>query len=175
MLRARALSVAVTLALGAGVASAQTVHTDHDPSVNFSLYSTYYWAKTDAVPGNEILNEQIMWDVDDAMARRGWSKAPADTADLAVVVNMATQPQQKLETFYNGWSGWAWGGWDRVEGTGHTYLKGPMIVDLFDARTKKLVWRGVASETVSYSPVKNKERVDKSIETMFGDEFLEDD
>ena len=50
-----------------------------------------------------------------------------------------------------------------------------MIVDLFDARTKKLVWRGVAIETVSYSPVKNKERSDKSIETMFGDQFLEND
>lgn len=57
----------------------------------------------------------------------------------------------------------------------HTYLKGTMIVDLFDARTKKLVWRGVAIETVSYSPVKNKERSDKSIETMFGDQFLEND
>jgi hypothetical protein len=50
-----------------------------------------------------------------------------------------------------------------------------MIVDLFDAKTKKLVWRGVATDTVSYSPVKNKERIGKSTETMFGDEFLEDD
>jgi hypothetical protein len=48
-----------------------------------------------------------------------------------------------------------------------------MIVDLFDAKTKKLVWRGVATETVSYSPVKNKERIDEAIETMFSDKFLE--
>jgi hypothetical protein len=157
------------------VASAQGVHIDHDASVNFSSYRTYYWAKTDPVPGNEILNEQIMWDVDAGMARRGWTKEPADKADLAVVVNMTTQPQQKLETFYNGWSGWAWRGWGRGDAMAHTYLKGTMIVDLFDAKTKKLVWRGVATDTVSYSPVKNKERIDESIEKMFGDRFLEND
>ena len=111
MLRARALYVAVTLVLGAGVASAQTVHTDHDPSVNFSSYRTYYWAKTDPVQGNEILNERIMWDVDAGMARRGWTRAPADRADLAVVANVTTQAQQKLENFYTGWGGWSWAGW----------------------------------------------------------------
>ena len=175
MLRARALYVAVTLVLGAGVASAQTVHTDHDPSVNFSSYRTYYWAKTDPVQGNEILNERIMWGVDAGMARRGWTKAPADRADLAVVANVTTQAQQKLENFYTGWGGWSWAGWDAGETATHTYLKGTMIVDLFDAKTKKLVWRGVATETVSYSPVKNAERIDKSIETMFGDQFLDND
>ena len=137
MLRARALYVAVTLVLGAGVASAQTVHTDHDPSVNFSSYRTYYWAKTDSVQGNEILNERIMWGVDAGMARRGWTKAPADRADLAVVANVTTQAQQKLENFYTGWGGWSWAGWDAGETATHTYLKGTMIVDLFDAKNQE--------------------------------------
>ena len=175
MLRGRALYVAVALALGAGVASAQSVHTEHDPSFNLSAYRTYHWAKTDPVQGNDILNERIMSEVDAAMARRGWTKAPADQADLAVVVNVTTQPQQKLETFYTGWGGWGWGGWGPVETTVHTYLKGTMVVDLFDAKTKKLVWRGVATETVSDNPAKNAERINKSIEKMFGAKFLEED
>jgi len=175
MLRGRALYVAVALVLGAGLVSAQSVHTEYDPSINFSLYKTYYWAKTDPVPGNEILNERIMWDVDAGMARRGWTKARADQAALAVVANVTTRAQQKLETLYTGWDGWSWGGWGRDETAGHMYLKGTMIVDLFDARTKKLVWRGVATDAVSYSPVKNAERIDKSIEEMFGDRFLEND
>jgi uncharacterized protein DUF4136 len=175
MLRARAVSVAVALIVGSGVAWAQTVHTDIDPSVNLQSYKTYYWAKTDPVAGNDILNGRIMADVDAGMARRGWMKAPKDQGDLAVVVNVSTQPQQKLETFYTGWGGWGWGGWGPVETTVRTYLKGTMVVDLFDAKTKKLVWRGVATDTVSDNPAKNAERVDKSIEKMFGDKFLEDD
>ena len=175
MLRARAMYLAVALVLGAGVASAQSVHTDYDPSVNFSSFQTYYWADTDPVPGNDILNGRIMANVDAAMARRGWMKAPADQADLAVVVNVTTQQQQKLETFYTGWGGWGWGGWGPVETTVHTYLKGTMVVDLFDAKTKKLVWRGTATDTVSDNPAKNEERIDKSIEKMFGHKFLEND
>jgi uncharacterized protein DUF4136 len=169
----RAFYVAVAVAIGAGVSSAQTVHTNFDPSANFASYKTYYWAKTDPVPGNDILNSRIMADVDAGMARRGWTKAPKDQADLAVVANVSTQPQQKLETFYTGWGGWGWGGWGPVETTVHTYLKGTLIVDLFDAKTKKLTWRGVAADTVSDDPAKNAEKVDKSIEKMFGKKFLE--
>jgi hypothetical protein len=175
MLRARGMYVAVALVLSAGVASAQSVQTDYDPSINFSSYRTYYWAKTDAVQGNEILNERIMWDIDAGLARRGWTKAPADQADLAVVANVTTQAEQKLETFYTGWDGWGWRGWGSAETPGHRYLKGTIIVDLFDAKTKKLVWRGAAIEAVSYSPVRNAEGIDKSIEEMFGDKFHEDD
>jgi uncharacterized protein DUF4136 len=175
MSRARALYVAIALAIGSGVAWAQTVHTDFNPSANFGSYMTYYWAKTDPMPGNDILNGRIMADVDAGMARRGYTKAPKDQADLAVVVNVSTLPQQKLETFYTGWGGWGWGGWGPYETTVRTYLKGTMVVDLFDAKTKKLVWRGTATDTVSDDPAKNAERVDKSIEKMFGKKFTEED
>ena len=36
------MSVAVVLAIGTGVAWAQSVHTDSDPSVNFSSFKTYH-------------------------------------------------------------------------------------------------------------------------------------
>jgi hypothetical protein len=67
------------------------------------------------------------------------------------------------------------GGWGPVETTVRTYLKGTVIVDLFDAKTKKLVWRGSASETVSDNPRKNADRVDKAIGRMFGEDFLHND
>ena len=167
MPRAKALYLAIALAIGAGVAWAQTVSTDFDPSANFASYKTYYWEKSDPMPGNDILNGRIMADVDAAMARRGWMKASKGQADLAVVANVSTQQQQKLDTFYTGW-----GGWGPVETTVDTYLKGTLVVDLFDAKTKKLVWRGIAADTVSDNPAKNAERVDKSVEKMFGKKFL---
>jgi hypothetical protein len=175
MSRARAFYVAVALVIGAGVSWAQSVDTDFEPSVNFASFQTYYWAQTDPVPGNDILNNRIMASVDAGMARRGWVKAPKDQADLAVAAHVSTQQQQKLDTFYNtGWGGWGWGGWGPVETTVRTYLKGTLIVDLFDAKTKKLVWRGVASDTVSDDPAKNAEKIDKSVEKMFGKKFMDD-
>ena len=87
----------------------------------------YYWAKTDAVPGNDIVNERIMAAVDRGMAQRGWTKAPEGQADLAVAAN------------------------------------------------RKLVWRGVATDTVSDNPQKNAEHIDKAVEKMFGKKFMEGD
>ena len=169
---ARALYVAVALAIGAGVAGAQTVHTDSDPSVNFSSFKTYYWAKTDPVAGNDITNQRIMAAVDRGMASRGWTKAPQGQANLAVVANVSTKQRQTLDTFYGGYGGWGWGGWGPTETTVRTYLEGTLVVDLFDAMTKKLVWRGTATKTVSDNPQKNAEYIDKAVEKMFGKKFL---
>ena len=174
MSRARALYVAVAIAISGSAAWAQHVSTESGPSFNPFAYKTYYWENTSPVPSDDILSQRIVADVDAGMARRGFTKAPEGQADLAVMVHLTTMPQQKLETFYGGYGGWGWGGWGPVEEV-RTYLKGTVIVDLFDAKTKKLVWRGVGSETVSDHPEKNRERIDKAIAEMFGKKFLEDD
>jgi hypothetical protein len=178
MLRVRALYVAVALVVGSGVSWAQTVYTDFDPSANFAAYNTYYWApNTNPMPGNDLVNDRVMAAVDAALSRRGWVKAPAGQADLAVTAHVSTQERQKLESFYTGWGGWGWGGWGPggVETTVKTYLKGTLVVDLFDAKTKKLVWRGSATDTVSDNPAKNAERIDKAIDKMFGKKFLSEE
>jgi hypothetical protein len=92
MSRVRALYVAIALVVGSGVSWAQTVYTDFDPSANFASFRTYYWApNTNPMPGNDLVKDRIMAAVDAAMSRRGWVKAPADQADLAVTANVSTQ------------------------------------------------------------------------------------
>jgi hypothetical protein len=46
-----------------------------------------------------------------------------------------------------------------------------MVVDLFDAKTKKLVWRGIARDTLSTNPKKNAEKITKATEKMFKKKF----
>ena len=48
-----------------------------------------------------------------------------------------------------------------------TYEEGTLVVDLFDMSDKRVVWRGVASETVSDNPEKNSKKVQKAVEKMF--------
>ena len=176
MLRVRAWYVALAVVVGTGVASAQTVYTDFDPSANLASFRTYYWApNTNPMPGNDLVNGRIMADVDAALSRRGWMKVPEGQADVAVTAHVSTQERQKLETFYTGWGGWGWSGWGPVETTVKTYLNGTLVVDLFDANTKKLVWRGEATDTVSDNPAKNAERIDKAINKMFGKKFLSEE
>jgi len=41
------------------------------------------------------------------------------------------------------------------------------VVDIFDAPTKKLIWRGVATETLTDKPDKNEKKLEKATEEMF--------
>ncbi len=51
--------------------------------------------------------------------------------------------------------------------TVETYEVGTLVVDLFDSSTKEVVWRGVATDTISDKPEKNIKETQKVIEEMF--------
>jgi hypothetical protein len=42
-----------------------------------------------------------------------------------------------------------------------------LMVDVFDAHTKKLVWRGTASNVLSDKPESNEKKLEKSLHDMF--------
>ena len=42
-----------------------------------------------------------------------------------------------------------------------------MVVDLFDTKTKQLIWRGSESDTLSNNSDKNIKNLDKGVEKMF--------
>jgi hypothetical protein len=80
--------------------------------------------------------------------------------------------QQTLSTFYNGFGGgWGWrrfgGGFGEATTTTEIYKVGTLVVDLFDTKTKKLLWRGTSSDTLSNNSNKNIKNLDKGVEKMF--------
>ena len=97
--------------------------------------------------------------------------AGPDTADIALIANVATQQQQDIDTMYSGmgpgWGyGWGWGG-GMATTTVRNYTVGTLILDMFDAKTKQGVWRGTASGTVSDSSQTNQEQLNKALDKMF--------
>jgi hypothetical protein len=84
-----------------------------------------------------------------------------------------TQNEQTLNTFYDGFGGgWGWrrfggGGFGNATTTTETYKVGTVVVDLFDTSTKKLLWRGTASDTLSNNSDKNIKNLDKAVTKMF--------
>src|SRR2546429_2425882 len=64
-----------------------------------------------------------------------------------------------LPIFYNGLGGgrrWGFGGFGDATTTVETYTVGTLVVDLFDAKTEKLIWRSSSSDTLSDKADKNK-------------------
>ena len=51
--------------------------------------------------------------------------------------------------------------------TVNTYKVGTLVVDLFDPKTKKLMWRGSASDTLSDKSDKNIKNLNKGVGKMF--------
>jgi hypothetical protein len=45
--------------------------------------------------------------------------------------------------------------------------EGTLVVDIFDHQTKKLVWRSVATNSLSGDPDKNAKKLEKTVEDMF--------
>ena len=154
----------------AGMASAQQVKTDYDRSANFALYKTYSW---EHVETKDPLNvDRIKHAVNTVLAARGWTMVDSG-ADVAVVAMEITRDQQTLNTFYDGLGGgWGWrrfggGGFGEATTTTDTYTVGTVVVDLFDTKTKQLIWRGSASDTLSNNSDKNIKNLNESVDKMF--------
>ncbi len=168
------LIVLSTLLL-ASCASTPTVHTDADPSANFSGYRTYTWLnKPDKQGVPPLAAQRIVEYVNAQLNAKGWRETPE--GDVAVVAHVATQQQQSLDTMYSGpmYGGWGWGpGWYGGMGMGsattrvRTYTVGTLVVDLFDTRTKQAIWRGTASDTVPDDPAKGDALLRAGIAEMF--------
>src|SRR5258707_10775726 len=160
-----ATSVGLMLLL-ACVSFAQEVKTDYDHNANFSQYKTYSWQKVQTK--DPLMVDRIKDAVNSALAAKGWTQV-ASGGDVAVVAVEMTQNQQSLNTFYNNFGGgrrWG-GGFGNSTTTVDNYKVGTLVVDLFDANTKNIVWRGSSSDTLSDKSDKNIKNLDKGVKKMF--------
>jgi uncharacterized protein DUF4136 len=154
----------------AGNSSAQQVKTDYDRSANFGQYKSYSWEQVKTK--DPLLVDRIKSAVNAALAAKGWTQVDSG-GDVSIIAIQMTQNQQTLNTFYDGFGGgWGWrrfggGGFGEATTTTETYKVGTLVVDLFDTKTKKLVWRGSSSDTLSNNSDKNIKNLDKGVEKMF--------
>ena len=146
---------------------AQQVKTDYDHNANFAQYRTYSWEKVQTK--DPLMVDRIKGAVNAALNAKGWTQVDSG-GDVSVMAIEITQNQQTLNTFYDGFGGgrrWGgFGGFGDATTTTETYQVGSLVVDLFDAKTKNLIWRGSSSDTLSNNPDKNTKNLDKGVRKM---------
>jgi hypothetical protein len=158
------------MSLFAGKSSAQQVKTDYDRSANFAQYKTYSWAQVKTKDPLDV--DRIKAAANATLAAKGWTQVDSG-GDVSIVAMEITRNQQTLNTFYDGFGGgWGWrrfggGSLGEATTTTETYKVGTVVVDLFDARTKQLIWRGSTSDVLSNNSDKNIKNLDKGVEKMF--------
>ena len=151
-----------------GTAFGQQVKTDFDHQANFTQYKTYSWQEVKTA--DPLWESRIKSAVDAQLVLKGWTRLD-NGGDVSIVAIGTTQTQRTLQTFYDGFGGgWRWrgfGGMGEATTTEQDYKEGTLVLDIYDAKTKQLIWRGSAEDTVSNSADKNEKNLDKGVEKMF--------
>ena len=159
----RIIGSALLLAAGS---FAQDVKTDYDRAADFNQYKTYSWENVHTQ--NPLWVDRIKAAVNSALAAKGWTQVESG-GNVSIMAMEMTSSHQTLNTYYDSFGGgWGWrGGFGDATTTEETYRVGTLVVDLFDSNTRKLIWRGSASDTLSDKSDKNIKNLDKGVNKMF--------
>ena len=155
----------VFTAIGIGLLMADT-KVDYSHSTNFASFRTYSWLRVEA--GNNLWTDRIRVAVDKELTAKGLTLQPSG-GDLGVAAMGRTRQEQTYTTFYdNIGGGWFWRGLGPTTAT--TTVEetpiGTLTLDMFDASSKKLVWRGVSTKTLSDNPEKNEKKLEDAVNDM---------
>lgn len=142
--------------------------TDYDDTVDFGAYRSYGYMErpTEGVlAGNDLVINRIERAVDRQLGANGYQKMETGSPDFYVVYHAALEERitaTTIDQWGYGWRHWGrWGG--RSEVLVETYEEGTLIIDIVDASTKELVWRGQVQGRVQEDPERSKQGLDKAV------------
>jgi hypothetical protein len=170
------IGVATTLLLSLPASARDKITVTYAKGLDFSKFRTYAWAQHGAV-AHPMLAADIVGAIDQELSARGLQKVTSNP-DLIIQIYGSVDQDSTMysnDPLYAGtggippfdpsMTGPAFVGF--YGNTTVTIHKGEMVVDLIDAKTKKLAWRGIAEESVSSDPEKLVDEVNSAISKMF--------
>lgn len=147
------------------VALGQQVSVNYNHSQDFSQFKTYAWGSNNANQiQNSILSQQAKSDVDQALQGKGLQMVQESENPNLIVTENGGLKQQTSYTAMGMGRGFG-GGMGTI--SPEQSEVGTLIIDLYDAKAKNLVWRGIAQDTLSTNGGKNAKTVQKAIQKMF--------
>ena len=166
-MKTRMASLVVTLCLVSTIALAENVYVDYNHAIDFAKFKTYAWgqgANPNAIQ-DSILLQSAQSDVNSQLQLKGLQMVQeSQNPDVVVVMSSGL----KQQTSYNAWGtgGWRWGG-GMASVTPETSDVGTLVIDVYDANGKQMIWRGISQDTLSTKGSKNEKEMNKAIEKMF--------
>lgn len=172
----RRFALAAALSFVSAAVFAQDVKTDFDRSAYFARYKTFA-VKIGTTWNNQISEKRVTEEIAQTLTEKGWTRVDANP-DALVLLHGATEKQKSLNTFYSGtggYGGYGYRGWGGMGGMGTAttttseYTVATLVVDIFDAKSKSLLFRGTAEDEISDKAEKNIKKVEKASAKMFKD------
>jgi hypothetical protein len=155
--------------LVAAVAFAQTqeVSTERNPNFDFSQVRTFA-VKIGTSWGDSSAEAAARQAVSKRLEEKGWQPVDEASCDALIVVHGANKPET-IRGFYDNFPGFGWqnvGAPGLADTTDYDYKPGTLMVDIFDAKTKHAVFRGVAKNELSGKSGKEPQNIDNAVKKM---------
>jgi hypothetical protein len=176
LMKKATLVLAAAFALMAAPAVAQKVAVDWDEDFDRTTVETYAWVAPEQLPASPLMQQRILNALDYELSMIGRVKVEADkNPDVFVTVNGTTDEEMVVHSdhfgygYGGGWRGRGRGGLGGGTTTSRSssYTKGTLVVDIWDAESKNLVFRGTITDTLSDKPEKNEKKVNKGMSKLF--------
>lgn len=146
---------------------------DYDGQINFEALEDFHyigWSDNSDELINDFDKKRIEEAFGEEFKKRGIHFVDESEADAAVSLFIVFDEKTSVTAYTNHnnfygygsyrYPAWGWGGgMSTTTYQENDYTVGTLVVDVFDAQTKQLVWQGVASGTVNENPRGREERI----------------
>ena len=163
----------------AGQVSAQKITVDLDKEADFTKYKSLTflgWQKDSEKLMNDLDKDRMRNAFISEFKSRGMEKGGED-ADLAITLYLVLEQKTSTTAYTNyyggggygryGRGGWGWGnGYANTSYSESDYIKGTLVMDVYDNITNQLIWQGVASGTVKENPKKREKSIPKTVSKL---------
>jgi hypothetical protein len=138
-----------------GSARAATVRYDYDESAAFSEWKTLAWKRPQPTGGDPLAMGRIRRALEAGFAAKGYTETDRDEADFLVDFYAGAHRELRLTE-----GGGPFRGRNlRVD----AQPTGTLVVDVWDAGTGRLVWRGAVQDALANDPAKADRRTEKAV------------
>jgi hypothetical protein len=139
-----------------------------DRGRDFTRYRTFDWGPADALPAgdprlerNAFFQDHVQGAIERNMAARGFERSAA-TAEPDVRIHFHAVVDPRLDVNLLDYQSGYCSRNDCQTGVSQ-YEEGTLVIDMIDARTNRLVWRGWAQDSVE-GVLENQDRLARKIE-----------
>jgi len=178
-MRKLALYSTIVISLVLSGCSGIKVVSDQDENTDFSKYKTYSflgWQKHSDLIMNKFEKERMHNAFIDEFNKRGMKFVEKD-ADMAVSLYLVLSKETSVTAYtdhYGGMGygryspyGYGWGGgYATTSYSESDYLKGILVMDVFDEESGDQVWQGIVTRTVNENPAKREKTIPQSVNAL---------
>lgn len=169
------------LALAIALSSVALATTKSDYDHNYNLAKLKTWAFTQPEAARDMAGRNALWagrvgdDLQQQLSRQGFERTDRAGADFLIAYRLGTK--EKVNTYYEslGFPDWHrrgfLGGWRDVSVVNIPYSESTLVIDVIDAKTGNLVWRGYNTRTIDFK--KADQTIEKAVEHLT-DRFTHD-